>query len=405
LFGRPAKVAHVTNAWEQDLSDELADEINQNYSHFIFILQDYIRESFIGFNYDQLTEFLKKIKIPVTPMSLCANSFNGFDMGLADRLSPGQKHFLALLSEKSKTIGVRGYYSAEILNRLGIKNVRIIGCPSYFENGPTRIVNKKPWDVDKVITTATFFNKGLPHTSHILQDELYFINLLFLGGKGLPPDANITARPFNLDEIPTSFQLLAKAMAGRLEFFSDLNQWGDFFRSNDHCLTIGTRLHSGMFSINNGVPAIVTNPDARARETCEYLKIPYDPSIHSSSNIQDIYENLDLDEMNSAYPALYKEFLSYLKEHGLTPTVTPADTPCFEFPQMQKNNDPSVTAELHRAFTELTDSVEREVVTLRAFGGEKAMRARDRLRSMESKHPSFSSSMYYTYLKRAFPPT
>lgn len=151
------------------------------------------------------------------PVSLCANSFNGYDPNLAERLSPNQKRNFSLLSEKSKLIGVRGNYSAEILNSLGIKNVRVIGCPSYFENGPTRALQKKPWDADKVITTATFFNSGLPRTSHLLQDELYFINLLYLE-KALPSTRNITAQPFNLDEIPTSFQLLAKAMAGRLEF-------------------------------------------------------------------------------------------------------------------------------------------------------------------------------------------
>lgn len=404
LFGHPVKVAHITNMWAQDLSDSLADEINEKYSHFVYILQDFIRESFIGLPNERLTHFLEKIKIPVVPMSLCANSFNGFDPTLASRLSPGQKRFLALLSEKSKLIGVRGYYSADILNQLGIKNVKVVGCPSYFENGPIRVVTKKPYDADKVITTATFFNRGLPHTSHILQDELYFINLLFLGGKALPSDTNITARPFNLDEITTSLQLLAKALTGRLEFFSDLNQWSEFFRNNNHCLTIGTRLHSGMFSINNGVPAIVTNPDARARETCEYLKIPYDPSIGSSSDVEKIYENLNLDEMNNAYPTLYKEFLSYLEAHGLTPSPTSSETPCFEFPKMNKSNDPSVTAELHRAFIELADSVEREVVTLQTFGGEKAIRARNRLRVMERKYPSLSSSTYYTYLKRAFTP-
>ncbi len=404
LFGRPIEVDHITNMWAQDLQDSLADEINEKYSHFVFILQDYIRESFNDLPYERLTHFLEKIKIPVVPMSLCANSFNGFDPTLASRLIPEQKRFLAVLSEKSKLIGVRGYYSADILNQLGIKNVKVVGCPSYFENGPIRVVTKKPYDADKVITTATFFNRGLPRTSHILQDELYFINLLFLGGKALPPEANITARPFNLDEITTSLQLLAKALTGRLEFFSDLNQWSEFFRSNCHCLTIGTRLHSGIFSINSSVPAIVTNPDARARETCEYLKIPYDPSIGSTSNIQKIYEDLNLDKMNSAYPTLYKEFLSYVEAHDLTPAPMLAETPCFEFPQMQKSNDPSVTAELHRAFTKLADSVEREVVTLQTFGGEKAIRARDRLRDMESKYPSLSSSTYYTYLKRTFQP-
>jgi hypothetical protein len=148
LFGRPAQVTHVSNAWAHDLSDCLPDEINEKYSHFIFILQDYIREDFMGLPHERITNFLEKIKIPVVPMSLCANAFNGFDLGLAGRLSHEQKRFLSVLSEKSKLVGVRGHYSVGILNELGIKNVKVVGCPSYFENGPARYVTKKPWNPD-----------------------------------------------------------------------------------------------------------------------------------------------------------------------------------------------------------------------------------------------------------------
>lgn len=399
LFGRPLRVDHIPDALENDLSDQLAEEINSNYSHLVYSLRDAIREDFSVLPFDRSVRFLEKIKIPVVPLSLCANSFNGYDLSLTERLSADQKRFFALLSEKSKLIGVRGNFSAEILNRLGIKNVKVIGCPSYFENGPARLVQKKPWDADKVITTATFFNMGLPRTSHLLQDELYFINLLYLD-KALPPTSNVTAQPFNLDEIPTSFQLLAKAMAGRLEFFSDYNRWAEFFKSNDHCLTIGTRLHSGIFSINCGVPAIVTNPDARARETCEYLRIPYDPSIHSRSNVREIFENLDLSEMNNAYPALHKEFLDFLDAVGLTPCTAPEDAPCFEFPHLEKNTSPSVAAELHEAYTELVEHLDREVVVRREHGGQAAQRLVNQFQSLRRRYPGLTRKEYLEYFKR-----
>lgn len=399
LFGRPVKVDHIANALAHDFTDQLAEEINSKYSHFIFTMKDDIREDFKALPSNRVSQFLEKIDIPVVPVSLCANSFNGYDLGLADRLSSEQKRNLALLSEKSKLIGVRGNYTAEILNRLGIKNVKVIGCPSYFENGPTRILQKKPWDADKVITTATFFNTGLPRTSHLLQDELYFINLLYLG-QSLPPTANITAQPFNLDEIPTSFQLLAKAMAGRLEFFSDYNRWAEFFKSNAHCLTIGTRLHSGIFSINSGVPAIVTNPDSRARETCEYLRIPYDPSIHSRSNIREIFENLDLSEMNNAYPALYKEFVDFLNAVGLTPSTVPEDAPCFEFLHLEKNTSPSIAAALHEAYTELVENLDREVVVRREHGGPEALRLVNQFQALRRRYPGLTQREYLEYFER-----
>ncbi|HEY6772902.1 MAG TPA: polysaccharide pyruvyl transferase family protein, partial [Oxalicibacterium sp.] len=146
LFGRPVKVDHISNALETNLSDQLVEEINAKYSHLVWTMKDAIREDFSNLPVERITRFLEKITIPIVPVSLCANSFNGYDLGLAERLSPNQKRNLALLSEKSKLIGVRGNYTAEILNRLGIKNVKVIGCPSYFENGPARILQKKPWD-------------------------------------------------------------------------------------------------------------------------------------------------------------------------------------------------------------------------------------------------------------------
>lgn len=135
------------------------------------------------------------------------------------------------------------------------------------------------------------------------------------------------------------------------------------------------------------------NPDSGTRETCEYVKIPYDPSIDSSSDIRAIYEDLNINKMNNCYPDLYKQFLNYLQTHGLTPSAAPESTPCIEFPQMPKCNGPEVSAELHRAFTDLAVSLQRDIVSLQTFTGEKAIRARDRLHAITQRFPSLSSTV------------
>lgn len=398
VFGKPVQVDHISAGWDAPLPELLADEINERYSHFVFVLQDAIRADFANLPFERFTKLLRKITIPVVPISLCANSFGGFDAELADKLGTEQKQFLHMLSEKSRLIGVRGNYSAEILHRLGISNIAVTGCPSFFSNGPDRTVEKRPWDPNRVITTATFFNRHLPHTSHLLQDELYFIYRLFLGELPPPSHANPTAKPYNLYEIRTSLHLLLKAMAGRLEFFSDLNRWAAFFRSNDHCLTIGTRLHSGIFSINCGVPAIVTNPDSRARESCEFLRIPYDPSINGQSDIHAIYEQLEVTDLNAAYPALYSGFVQYLAAHGLEPTPAPDTAPEIVFPHFPKREDPSVLQDLHAAYSEVVDRIEEEMIALKVFGGGEAVRARDRFRRLRGQYPSPSLLQYMARL-------
>src|SRR4249919_2056652 len=47
-------------------------------------------------------------------------------------VTPGTMRFLSLLSDRSESIGVRGYFTAEVLGKLGIKNVEVVGCHSMF---------------------------------------------------------------------------------------------------------------------------------------------------------------------------------------------------------------------------------------------------------------------------------
>jgi hypothetical protein len=355
MYGYPRRVAHLPNVWEQPLDSELVDRINNEHSHLVFVMQDFIRESFQTLPFDRISEFLQKIHIPVVPLSLGANSFNGFDPSLVNKLSAEQVKFLNIVSEKSKLIGVRGEYTASTLNSLGIKNVRVIGCPSFFESGPTRFIQKKIWDPTRVVTTGAFFNRDLSPSPHILQDELYFINLLFLNSRAPLKTGHSESLPFNPEDLATSFHLLKAATGGLMEFFADFGEWEKFYDCGNYCLTIGTRLHSGIFSINRGVPTIVTAGDARAQETCQYLSIPFKPDLMAQSDLSAAYEDLDLTALNTRYPILYKEYRDYLKLHGLSPTLTAPveDEQLFQFPKFAKTLSPEILNTLHSNFADL----------------------------------------------------
>ncbi|NKC50232.1 polysaccharide pyruvyl transferase family protein [Ochrobactrum cytisi] len=46
---------------------------------------------------------------------------------------------LHVMADKCETMGVRGNYSAEVLNDLGIKNISVIGCPSFYRSTSSRV--------------------------------------------------------------------------------------------------------------------------------------------------------------------------------------------------------------------------------------------------------------------------
>ncbi|MGD0383052.1 MAG: polysaccharide pyruvyl transferase family protein, partial [Thermoguttaceae bacterium] len=387
LFGGPAKVAHLPNAWAAPLPQSLADRINQTCSHFIFVMQDYIREDFQVLPFERINQFLEKIQIPVVPISLGANCFNGYDRTLAFRLGREQKRFLSLISEKSAMIGVRGEYSAEVLDQLGIKNVQVIGAPCYFESGETRTIVKLPWNPNGVVTTGYFFNSKLPDSVHMLQDEMYFIDVLFLRGTEDRSDPNAEALPFNEFDLQFSLNLHLKARQGLLKFFLNFGQWERFYEDKKWCLTIGSRLHSAIFSCNRGVPAIVTNADARARETCQYLGIPHRPDLGPNSDIAEEYENLNLSSMNQKYSSLHANFIEYLKAHGLQRSSVSKEVEYFQFPLVEKPAAPQVQETLDSGFSELVRFCDENIRQSREIDliRQKADDARMRLQIAEER--------------------
>jgi hypothetical protein len=356
LCGGPAKVASVPNAWESVLPPDFTDRINRDFTHFVFVMQDFIRDDFHALPFERINRILEKIRIPIVPISLCANGFNGYDPTLVSRLSGEQKRFLALIAEKSPRVGVRGQYSAEIFHQLGIKNVQITGCPAYYESGPTRTLVKRPWNPQRVVTSGCFFHDKIPSGMHVLQDELVFVDQLYFQGNLIPKDIQEASLNFMQAHWEYSMRGLLHALCGHMAFFPNFDTWDRFYTSSDWCLTIGTRLHSAIFSCNRGVPAICTNSDARARETCEYFGIPHRPELDGKCDLTHEYEMLDLSHINKRYGECHAAFLDYLQAHGLQRATTPFTGERLQFPDVEQPQPSQMSDALYARFTELVEA-------------------------------------------------
>lgn len=140
LFGNLVKIDHIPNIYEYnfDNTDADTDYINNNCTHVFLILQDQIRiaESYgLQLPYSGIMKFIKKLNKPVIIAGLGANSFNGFQADFHQKLNPELITFLKFLSDHCIEMGVRGYFTAEVLKNLGITNVNAIGCPSFLKRG------------------------------------------------------------------------------------------------------------------------------------------------------------------------------------------------------------------------------------------------------------------------------
>ncbi len=309
IFGYVKKVPNIPFISNYDFSsqDKDIEYINAECSHVFLVLQDQIRDpqwTNDPLPYSSIEAFVSKLNKPIIVAGFGANNMDGFDSSLVKRLSPEMVHFLHFLSDHCVSIGVRGFFTEEIFRSLGIDNVQAIGCPSFYESGEDRIIHKarlcRQELINKSILTSMmdcYLNKNTPC---ILQDEYDIVSRIQQGDLGLRYYKNFFFSPF-------------------------IDQWKKELKK--YSFAYGTRMHGAIIAINSGLPAVVMNKDARAREMCELMHIPYLPHLRGQ-DVEDLYEHCDVEQMNKAYPQLYENYKNFMKTNGVElskPVLTAAN--------------------------------------------------------------------------------
>ena len=286
-------------------SDAVAEFINANVSHVFFILQDQIRieESYgLKLPYNNIISLLEKIEKPVIVVGLGANCFTGFSPDFYKQLDESLVRFLHYLSNRCFEIGCRGEYTIDVLNSKKKKNVTPVGCPSYFENGAERIVNKKNViDAKKILFTSNYPNKLCSENFQVCQDEYEGAIVKAISFSDVNEFSNATV----LKQIS-----LAKYINKRYVVFPNIYDWKNFVKDFD--FSIGYRLHGCILSLNSGIVSVCCNGDSRAAEMCSLLKIPYMPNLDPNTDLVNLYDKIDVSELNNAYASLYDSFNSFI---------------------------------------------------------------------------------------------
>lgn len=297
---------HIQNIYDFDFSctDRVAEFVNSNCSHVFLILQDQIRihESY-GYKlpYSGIKNLLEKINKPVIVVGLGANCFTGFDPNFHNQLPKDLIEFLHYLSARCNELGVRGNFTAEVLNQLEIKNVIPVGCPSYFETGTKRVITKKPYiSPSRIFFTSNFFNSLNDTNFQVCQDhqEQEIVKLI----------------AFN--ELGNSYEnehLMLKYSRRRYKIFSSISDWKNFASHFD--FSIGYRVHGSILALNSGCLAVCCNEDSRAREMCDLMRIPWMQAPAPETNLVELYKTIDVSDLNSTYPKLYDNFSSFLQRN------------------------------------------------------------------------------------------
>jgi hypothetical protein len=236
-----------------------------------------------------------------------------------NKISDDMCKVLKRFSERTP-IGVRGEYSASVLEKNGIKNSVIIGCPSLFYNFDRdfQINNHKKSKVERLNYTAEFCNSyGKKYLENIPKyiSSLYkkgnieiqstfqhhFLAEMLLSGEKTWQD-NIIKSSDN-----PYFDL--KLNTGM--YYFDVDSWKKGVSKFD--FSFGAMLHGHIVCLLSGVPALFIRRDERISDFCRYFKFPSINLNEFDKNkpIEYYYEKADYSEFNKNYKDCFDNFINY----------------------------------------------------------------------------------------------
>lgn len=257
----------------------------------------------------------------VVPLSL---GF-AFSDGEIAPISSELDRFLRRLAERCE-LGVRTVYDAEFLNLLGIKNVRVIGCPSlfYHMNKDFKVnASKDRLKRINVNFTTDFANLGIDQRTavevhwplllyfkHIHEKRKYKIDLTLQK----PPFAEIT----DIHSILLTYGEVHAFYTECGRYFYGLEDWVSRIAEEDD-FSMGSRFHGNIAAILAGIPALMVNVDKRMKGMNDFFRIPSIDIEEFDMNkpLKYYREMADYSEFNKNYKKAYDNFVDYCSKNGV----------------------------------------------------------------------------------------
>lgn len=116
-----------------DPNMEHIDRLREEYDYVFLRGSNYIHHEM---DWQQAIPVLKRLGLPVLAFGIGAQAPVKGKLELSEET----RTVLRMMADSTASVGVRGAYSAQVLWDLGIRNVRIVGCPTAFRRDRKSVV-------------------------------------------------------------------------------------------------------------------------------------------------------------------------------------------------------------------------------------------------------------------------
>jgi hypothetical protein len=232
---------------------------------------------------------------------------------------------LNAIASQCVSLGVRGEFTAECLELMGIKNYRVIGCPSVYHCFNDDYPPLKAPSLDNTLINITtgdltetkILRMGMKiNAKWIMQMQTEYPEIL-LSDTPPPIDENILLARF--PELDIDNYELQRYIKENAKVFFSFNEWNTFLQSGQFTFSFGSRLHGNMMALKNGIPALWIVHDSRTRELAEVLCLPHidRKTFECVTTPDELLKYCDYSDFYANYNKMRLNYIEYLEENGL----------------------------------------------------------------------------------------
>ncbi len=315
-----------------------ADRYNAEYDYVFLRGSNYIHSEM---DWENAESILSKLRIPILAFGVGAQA----PAKGALSLPPHGRRIWQIISDHATTLGVRGAYTAEVLSGMGIRNVRIVGCPTAFRNNKPELridlpaldaVRQVGFTVRREVSRdySADIARYLGRQRDAIRAMADRFDLQLMAQGEIEEKKLVAGTPEQRQEAWRSLKGNGWAAAwfsdpkieelyGTRLFYSDaVADYETLVRSMD--LVLGFRLHGNLMALANGVPSIYFVYDSRTAEFSETFAIPFhDVYADKEFALEEYWEQARFERFNRAYHRCYREMQEFLDENAIPHRMAP----------------------------------------------------------------------------------
>jgi hypothetical protein len=293
------------------------------------------------FDFEAAIKTLDSIDVPLAIVGLGAQNPTK-DLTFLDN-NKNAEIFIKKLAEKSKSISVRGEFSAEIVKRLGGENIRVTGCPSVFYTLKCPTVTLPELLASPQRRLGVSLHTGLMNDifcrSPLEARELHgqLINFcirnassvsLYEQGVGLefniadkllPYEQRVEAANEVIKRLNAKRYLTPEDLISRMVSVLTIEEW--LSKARDQDALIGFRFHGNMVGLLQGSPCLYYVYDSRLEEFCEIYNLPWEDVTAEWKDPVKTMLDFDWSKTNAAIAKCYEEMKAFYAENGIAHVI------------------------------------------------------------------------------------